>query len=299
MKIVLAGCTGFIGSVLVEELLKEKHELYLLTRNPDTKKDDRVYFLKWDAESVEGWASEVDGADAVINLTGESIADKRWTDAQKKKIVESRVLSTRVIVDAILKSKKKPAVYINASAVGYYGAVPDGEVIEETKAGDNFLAKTCLAWEAEAKRGDVEGVRAVQLRIGVVLEKDGGALKKMIPPFKLFAGGPLGSGKQWMPWIHRDDVIEIIKFALSNKNISGPINTTAPNPVRMKEFCQELGKALDRPSWAPVPSIALKVLLGEMADMLLGGQKAVPEKLLKEDYQFKYSEIDKALKAIL
>jgi uncharacterized protein (TIGR01777 family) len=303
MKIILAGCTGFIGQALIQALLSNGHSLWLLTRSPEKASrewGDQVKFLKWDAGSSGDWMREFDGADAVINLTGESIAGKKWTAEQKKKIVASRVDSTKVIAEAILKSKNKPAVFINASAVGYYGNVNSGDVTEDTIPTEkSFLADTCTQWENEAKRADVEGVRVIRLRIGIVLEKNGGALAKMIPPFKFFIGGPLGSGKQWMPWIHRDDIIGLIQFVLAHEEVSGAVNATAPHPVTMKEFCQKLGAALHRPCWAPVPAVALKILLGEMAEMLLGGQKAVPKKLLQAGYAFKYPHLEDALREII
>lgn len=302
MKIILAGSTGFIGQALIQALLSDGHDLYLLTRNPEKGRGewgDQVKLLKWDACTLEPWSREMEGADAVINLTGESIAGKRWTPEQKKKIIDSRVHSTKVMAEAILKSDSKPAVFINASAVGYYGSISSGDVTEDTVTGKGFLADTCVKWENEAKRASVEGVRVVCLRIGIVLEKEGGALEKMIPPFKFFIGGPLGSGKQWMPWIHRKDLVSIIQFILQSGKVAGAVNATAPYPVTMKEFCQKLASALGRPSWAPVPAFALKLLLGEMADMLLGGQKAVPEKLLQAGFLFKYPYFEDALKEIL
>lgn len=299
MKIMIAGGTGFIGGQLVAQLRKKDHEVFLLSRSERKNTDPKIHYLPWDGKSMGSWAEEMKAMDAVINLAGESIAEKRWSPTQKTKIIQSRVLATRAIVEAISKSDPKPKVLINASAVGYYGNVSEGEVNESHAKGTGFLAETCDAWEKEANRAEVLGLRTVFLRIGIVLEKGGGALSKILPPFQMFAGGPLGSGKQWFPWIHRDDVVGIILFALENESLSGPVNTTAPNPVTMRDFCRDLGNAIHRPSWAPVPAFALNILLGEMSSMLLGGQKAVPEKLLKQHFIFKFPVLGGALDDIL
>jgi uncharacterized protein (TIGR01777 family) len=244
------------------------------------------------------WVEKLEGADAVINLAGESIAAKRWTAAQKELIVNSRLDATKVLVDAIGRVSAKPSVLVNASAVGYYGNVESGDVTEDHAKGTGFLADTCVRWEAEANRAKTLGGRVVIIRIGIVLEKGGGALSKMIPPFQMFLGGPLGSGRQWFPWVHREDVIGAILFALQNPNLSGPVNAVSPNPVTMKEFCKALGRAMHRPSSAPVPAFMVKLLLGEMSEMLLTGQRAVPKKLQDAGYRFRYPELDNALAAI-
>lgn len=298
MRLLLAGCTGFIGKELIKVLKEKGHNIVLLTR--DTKKykhleDGKLTLKEWDGKSLGEWALEANNIDGIINLSGEPIAGKRWTNEQKKVLLSSRLDSTSILVQAINKAIKKPRVLINASAVGYYGNVENDLVAEDYKKGSGFLANICEEWENAAKPALKDNVRVVFLRIGIVLEKGGGALEKITPPFMMFAGGPLGSGKQWFPWIHRDDVIGIIIYALENENISGVINTVAPECVTMKDFCSELGKVINRPSWAPVPGIALKILLGEMADMLLGGQHAIPEKLTKNGYDFKYKKVSTAL----
>lgn len=300
MKIVLAGGTGFIGRKLLPALLAEKHQVALLTRN--AKKaglaNTLLRVVYWD-NAKEDWKKEIDGADAVINLAGEPIADKRWTSAQKEVLAKSRLESTRAIVSAMASASKKPQVFINASAVGYYGSVPEGDVDENHPAGNDFLADLCKKWEHEANNAQALGVRTVLLRTGIVLEKDGGALKKMMFPFKIFAGGPLGSGNQWFPWIHRDDVVGAILFALKNSTLQGPVNLAAPDPVTMKDFCKALGRALGRPSWAPVPAFVLQIALGEMSAMLLTGQKAVPSALKKSGYSFLHPRLDEALQSIV
>lgn len=302
MLVVIAGGTGFIGNALLEQFVKGKHQVILLSRDAGSLKHlekDTVSAEQWDAKTIDTWAKRLDGADAVVNLTGEPIAAKRWTPSQKERILKSRVDATKAIVSAIEKVKNKPAVLINASAVGYYGNVEKGDVTESHPKGSDFLAGVCEKWEQEALAAEKHGVRVVVLRIGIVLAKNGGALSKMIPPFKMFAGGPLGSGKQWFPWVHRDDVAGAILFAIKNEKVAGPINVTAPEPVTMKEFCKTLGKVIRKPSWAPVPAFALKILLGEMSDMLLTGQRAIPKKLQEAGYTFKYPKLEKALMAAL
>lgn len=302
MKVVLAGATGFIGNKLVEILLQEGHSIVLLSRNPDkvkTRFGTSVTAFQWDACSSGDWFPSMDGADAVINLVGESIAGKRWDEIQKELLRSSRINATRVIVQAIEASSVRPSVLINASAVGYYGDVPDDTVTENYPASDDFLGTLSELWENEALYAEKLNVRVICPRIGIVLGEGGGALEKMILPFKLFAGGPLGSGRQWFPWIHRDDVINGILFMLNNDRIAGAVNLTAPNPVTMNEFCRTLGKVLHRPSWMNVPGFALRIAVGEFAQFLLSGQKAVPEKLLKNGYTFMYPDLEKALRNIL
>ena len=258
------------------------HSLTILTRAEISKAGAaNEKWITWDPFSGKAPVAAVDGADGIINLAGEAIAGKRWTAAQKEKIRASRIATTRALVDAVAGAKVKPKVLINGSAVGYYGPRGDETVTEETRPGSDFLARLCVEWETEANKIAHHGVRVALLRTGIVLGRGGGALAKMVAPFKFFAGGPLGSGKQWMPWIHMEDEVGLILFVLENASASGPFNATAPNPVMMREFCSTLGKVLGRPSWAPVPAFALKILLGEMADMLLTGQRVVPERAHK------------------
>ena len=302
MKIVVAGGSGFIGKVLVRRLLDLNHQVVVLSRRIDVFKNTPSANLKvewWDAKTLGGWASQVEGADAVVNFTGAGIADKRWTKKRKIELRDSRLDSTRILVSAIKRSQIKPKVLVNASAVGYYGSVKSGDVTEESSQGKSFLADLCGAWENEAKKAEAESVRVVLVRIGIVLEKEGGALQKFIPPFQFFVGGPLGSGKQYFPWVHRDDVIGAILYSLENPSMSGPVNATAPNVLTMKEFCSALGRAMGRPSWAYAPTFALKILLGEMAQMLVTGQKALPRRLLVSGYRFRFENADEALRSIL
>lgn len=299
MKIILAGGTGLIGRALTKRLLEANHSIVLLVRNPEAvAAPANVTIEQWDGKTPGAWTRHLDDADALINLAGESIADKRWTERRKAILRSSRIDPTRALVDSIATAKKKPEVLINASAVGFYGAIESGDVDEGRSAGDGYLARLCAEWEGEAMKTSAYGTRVVLVRTGIVLEKNGGALKKMVLPFKLFAGGPIGGGRQWMPWIHVDDEVGIILFALENKSLSGPVNASAPNPVTMGEFSKSLGHVIHRPSWAPVPGFVLKVALGELSGMVLTGQRAVPQKLLAQGYVFKYAELDEALSAI-
>jgi len=303
MKIIVAGGSGFIGKALIQNLLAQKHTVVLLTRSQKANQPPArgaVHVAQWDGENLGKWTEQLEGADAVVNLSGESIAAKRWTAPQKRKIVESRIRTTRAIVKAISQTKAKPKLLINASAIGFYGNVEQGDVTESHPKGKGFLAETCSQWEEEAIKAETAGIRVIRLRIGVVLEKGGGALARMLPPFRFFMGGPLGSGKQWFPWIHREDLVGLIIFLVTHPSAAGAVNATAPNPVTMKELCQTLGNVMRRPSWAPVPAFVLKVLLGEMAEnMLLTGQKVVPAKATDLGFPFKYPVLRDALEDIL
>jgi hypothetical protein len=297
MKIVLAGCTGFIGKPLTKYLLDKGHEITSLVRKNDPSLPQNVKQVLWNGKDQGEWSKEIDGSDAVVNLSGAGIADKKWSDERKKLLVESRVNSANAIKTAIQNATNRPKVWINASAVGYYGNLPNKIATENTPAGKDFLADTCRLWE-EATKGGENLTRLVIIRIGVVLEKDGGALPKMAMPFKMFAGGHTGSGKQGFPWIHRDDVIGLIEFALKNDKVSGVMNATAPELLTNKEFCKVLGKVLKRPSWFPVPAFMLKMIFGEMSAVLLDGQLVKPLRSQEYGYMFKYSTAESALKAI-
>ncbi len=299
MKIVIAGGTGFIGKTLVSRLKSQGHEIILLSRGDQPSVDSNIRFCQWDGRTVGAWANELEAGDAVINLAGAAIAEKLWTQKQKEILLDSRVHATRAIIHAIEKLTRKPKVLINASAIGYYGNVPDGDITEISPKGRGFLADVCDRWEKEARGAEKFGVRTVLLRTGIVLGKEGGALARMIPAFQFFVGGPFGSGKQWVSWIHREDVVGILLFALENHAISGPINATAPNPLTLRDFCCALGKVLNRPSWLPISSSFLKIMLGEMSEMLLGGQKAIPLKLLGHHFSFRFPDLPAALIDIL
>ncbi len=302
MKIILAGGTGFIGRALRGKLLSAGHVVIVLTRlssQDSGEKMSRESFAVWDGKSAGDWAVHLDGADAVINLTGENIAAKRWTPSQKQQILSSRVDATRAIVNAIEQARRKPALLINASAVGYYGDAADRELSEASPKGEGFLAETCEAWEAEARRAERFGVRVVLARLGPVLGEKGGMLAKMLPPFLLFMGAPLGTGRQWISWVHREDVVGAFLFMLGRGDFSGPVNVTSGTPVTMKEFCRRLAGMLHRPCWPPLPSFFLKGVMGEMAAIVLSSQKVLPLRLLKEGYCFRFTDLSEALAASL
>ncbi|MEX0805276.1 MAG: TIGR01777 family oxidoreductase [Candidatus Binatia bacterium] len=299
MKIVITGASGFIGSLVTDRLWSQYHSVTLLSRNPP--REANVTKKEWHAwkPGIPGnWEQSIDGSDGIINLAGEPIAAKRWTEAQKEKIRSSRVDSTRALVNAIAKAKNKPKFLISASAVGFYGPRGDESITEESMPGNDYLSRVCVDWEAEAKKAESYGVRVVLLRTGIVLDKGKGALAKMVPPFKFFAGGPLGSGNQWMPWIHIEDQVGLLLFLMENDDARGAFNSTAPNPVTMAEFSKTLGDVLNRPSWATVPAGVLALLVGEMSEMLLNGQRAVPQAALKQGYQFKYPNLLPALRSL-
>jgi uncharacterized protein len=299
MNLVIAGGSGFIGSQLVARLGEQSHSLTKLTRARSTEKQvSRGRWVVWQPGMRGEWESYIDGADGVINLAGEPIAQKRWSAAQKEKIRSSRVSTTRALVNAIAEAKTKPKFLISGSAVGYYGPRGDEILTETSKPGEGFLAEVCREWEDEARKAEAEGVRVVLLRTGIVLGQGKGALGKMVKPFKFFAGGPLGSGKQWVPWIHIDDEVGLIQFLMERADATGPFNATAPSPVTMEEFCKVLGDVLNRPSWASMPESVLTLILGEMADMLLTGQKAVPQAAQTLGYRFKYAELPDALRSL-
>lgn len=299
MKLVITGATGFIGSAVVDQLWSQYHSLSLLSRNPPREINvAKKEWLVWNPGVPGDWEYCVDGADGIINLAGEPLAAKRWTEARKEKIRSSRLDSTRALVRAIAKAKIKPKFLINASAVGYYGARGDEAITEESASGTDYLARVCVEWEAEAKKAESEGARVVLLRTGIVLDRGRGALAKMVPPFKFFAGGPLGSGNQWMPWIHIEDQVGLLLFLMNNENAHGPFNCTAPNPVTMAEFSKTLGETLNRPSWATVPGGVLALVLGEMSEILLNGQRALPQAALKLGYQFRYPHLLPALQSL-
>ena len=301
MRLLLTGGTGFVGTALRETLTQKGHEVVILTRQASRENQPgiRTRYAYWNPPGGGAWERELDGVDGVINLAGEPIVRKRWTAEQKQKIEGSRAGATRAIVEAIRGSKRKPFFLINASAVGYYGPHENEELTEESPAGKDYLAQTCQKWEMEALRAETLGIRVVRLRIGIVLEKGGGALAKMLPPFQLGLGGPLGSGRQWMSWIHREDLTGLILWAIEKKEIRGALNATAPVPVTMKEFAGTLGRALHRPAIFPVPEFVVKFLLGEMSEMLLKGQRVLPKRALSSGYSFQFPKLEQAFQGIL
>ncbi len=306
MRVIVTGGTGMIGRALVADLAKDGHDVVVLTRNP-AKADDLpkgARALAWDAQTANGWDHEADGAGAIVNLAGESIAGEgflpsRWTPARKRRILESRVNAGKAVVDAITRASNKPAVLVQSSAVGYYGtqALDDTrDLTEDAPAGNDFLADVCQQWEASTQAVESMGVRRAVARTGVVLTLDGGVLPKLALPFHFFAGGPIGSGKQAFPWIHIHDEVKALRFLIENQNAWGPYNLSAPNVVTNAQFAKALGKAMGRPSFIPTPGIAFKLGFGELAELLLlKGQRAVPARLQQQGYQFTFPEAASAL----
>ena len=301
MKIAIAGATGFVGSRLVEQLQVQGHQLIILTRSPEqtSNRFGQAQIVGYNPLKSGEWQQSISGCDAVINLAGEPIAEKRWTPAQKRTILDSRQIGTQKIVEAIALAAIKPQVLIDASAIGYYGTSETSKFDETSPAGTDFLAEVCVAWETAAQAATVSGTRVVILRLGIVLGENGGALGKMLAPFSAFVGGPIGSGNQWFSWVHRDDVVQLTIEALSDTNMQGVYNATAPSPVRMTEFAQTLGTVMNRPSWLPVPNFALEAMLGEGAIVVLQGQQVVPTRTLAQGFEFQYPARAPALKAIL
>lgn len=287
MKIVVAGGTGFIGEPLVRRLLAGGNDVAVLTRNPVKVRAGRP--LPWDA------AGEAASADVVINLAGENVGGGRWTEARKKRIIESRVDATNALVEAVNSRPDPRRTFINASAVGYYGLRGDETLDETAPPGDGFLAEVVKKWEELARRAE-GSARLVVLRFGVVLGP-GGALGKMLLPFKLGLGGPIGSGRQWMSWVDRDDVLRMIEWVIDQQSANGIYNVTAPTPVTNREFTRALGRALHRPAFMPMPAFALRIALGEMADeILLGGQRVIPARAASEGFSFAYPELNAAMR---
>ena len=294
MRVVVAGGTGFLGRALAPALLGKGHEVVVVTRDPA-----RASLLA--GARAASWADlprVVDGAGAVVNLAGETIS-RRWTASAKERIVASRVEAAARVGEALRAASARPAVLLNASAVGFYGDRGDEELSESSGAGGGFLAETVVEWESAARRAAPEGVRLVLPRIGIVLGEEGGALAKMLPPFRLGLGGPLGSGRQWMPWIHRDDLVSLVVEALGDHRFEGPVNAVAPAPVTMREFAATLGRVLRRPAVAPAPAFAIRAALGEMSGLVLEGQRALPAKALSLGFRFRFERLEPALRDLL
>ena len=302
MKIAITGATGFVGSRLVERSLSEGHQVLVLTRNPDKAKRvlpaSNLEIVAYTPTESGNWQDAIAGCDGVVNLAGEPLAEGRWTPARKQAILESRKLGTEKIVEAIAKANPKPAVLVNSSAIGYYGTSETTTFDETSASGNDFLAQVCQEWEAAAQKVKATGTRLVILRTGIVLGK-GGAIAKMIPPFKMFAGGPIGSGRQWFSWIHQEDLVNLMLQALTQPDMEGVFNATAPHPVRMVELSQTLGQVLQRPSWLPVPNFALEALLGDGAQVVLEGQQVLPKRTLSFGFDYQYPTVKPALEAIV
>ena len=298
MNITVTGASGFIGNHLIHELLDAGHSIHALGRKRNASLPQAVRFSEWRSAESEPPSEALATADAIVYLAGESVA-QRWTPDVKQRIRGSRVDGTQNLVNALAKQSRRPQVLVCASAIGYYGSRGD-EVLTETSApGSDFLAQVVIDWEQAARQAEALGIRVVPLRFGVVLGKGGGALAKMLPPFRLGLGGRLASGQQWMSWIHVDDVIALIRFSLDNSAARGPMNATSPHPVRNAEFTEQLAAALHRPAIFPVPKFALKTLVGEMAEVILASQRVLPEAAQSAGFQFQYPELRPALVRLL
>ena len=301
MRVIITGGSGLIGRELSKRLSVDGHEVIVLTRSPQrvTELHETVRLVKWDARTAEGWGDLVDGTSAIVNLAGASIGDSRWTAERKRVIIESRINASKAVVEAVKAADSKPAVVIQASAVGYYGN-QGNEVLTETSApaNDYFPADVCVQWE-QAVQPVADDTRLVIIRTGIVLSSKGGALPKILTPFKMFVGGPFGDGQQWFPWIHILDEVKAIAFLLDHKETSGVYNLTAPSIMTNREFVRELGVVLSRPSFMAAPALVLRLALGEMSALLLDGQRAVSQRLQDAGFTFDYGQAGTALRDII
>src|SRR4030042_2050712 len=299
MKILITGGTGFVGTQLTSRLIKDNHEVTILTRSLKGAKgaSPGISYLEGDPTKKGPWQEAIKNHDAVINLAGASIFSK-WTEEHKKAIRESRVNTTQNIVEGIPSRPERPFTLFSTSAVGYYGFCGDEELVEDSPPGDDFLARIAKEWEGEALKAKDKGARVVITRFGIVLGEKGGALGQMIPLFKKYIGGPIGSGNQWFSWIHIKDLAEAFVFLTEHPEISGPVNLCSPNPLRNRDLAKALGKALHRPSFIPAPGFMIKLVLGEFGSVILEGQKVIPKKLLDNGFVFQYADIHDALQSI-
>lgn len=298
MKVVITGATGFVGQVIVKQLLEAGDEVVVLTRNvakAAISLGSSCKYFQWDDNTSLPPVEAFEGADGVINLMGETIS-KRWDEEQKKRIYNSRINGTRRVVEVLEKLNKKPKVFVSTSAIGIYGSRGPEELNENSTLADDFLGKVCKDWENEANKARNHGARVVIIRTGVVLGRNGGALEKMLPIFKMGAGGPVGSGNQYMSWIQIEDLAAMYIEALKNESIKGPFNGTAPYPATNAEFSKILGKVLRRPAFMPAPAFALKLVFGEMSQLLLEGQKVLPVKFKEQHFRYRYPTLEMALK---
>lgn len=299
MHIAIAGGSGFVGQELQKQLLEANVQISILTRSPEKiQTNKQIRAVEWLTEDSKP-EEELESVDAIINLAGESINSGRWTEQRKKRILHSRMKATKEINRIISVLQKKPEVLINASAVGYYGMSETATFTEDSQSNaTDFLAQVVQHWEKEAKKVERYGVRPVFVRLGIVLGK-GGALPLMALPYKLFAGGTVGSGRQWLSWIHVSDVARLMIYAIHNQDISGPLNATTNTPLQMREFGKAIGHVLKRPHWFPVPSFMMRLLLGEMSNMILSGQKVLPQKALEHGFTYNYPNVEAALEKSL
>jgi uncharacterized protein (TIGR01777 family) len=300
MHVIITGGTGLIGRALASDLISDGHQVTALSRSPDraSSMPEGVRIARWDARSALGWGNLVDGADAIVNLAGATIA-RPWSKRYKQVIRESRLSAARAVVEAVTMATSKPHALIQASGIGYYGPRGDNEVTVDTPAGEDFLGQFAVAWEASTAAVEELGVRRAIIRSGAVLSTAGGALPLQALPFRLLLGGSLGSGKQWLPWIHIDDQVRAIRFLIENDAASGPFNLVAPETITNADFSRVLGRVLKRPSWIPVPAFALRTLLGEMSIVMLEGQRATPKRLQNLGFTFHFPKAEDALRDLL
>lgn len=302
-SVIVIGATGFIGKALCAHLAEKGYEIIALSRNPAKGEDilgTKAKVIQWDGQSSRGWLNHAQTALAIVNLAGENLASGRWTDEKKQAILQSRLDAGRAVVETIRLAQARPKVLVQASAIGFYGPRQDEVVDESFPSGEGFLSEVARRWESSTQEVEAKKVRRVIIRTGIVLGKEGGALPRLIKPFRFFAGGPLGNGKQWISWIYLEDEVRAILFLIEREDLSGVFNLTAPHPLPQTDFARILGKFLKRPSWLPVPGFLLRLLLGDMAEeMLLSGQRVAPARLLDAGFRFLYPEPEPALKDIL
>jgi uncharacterized protein (TIGR01777 family) len=301
MRIIITGGTGLIGQALTNNLTTDGHEVIVLSRTPEkvTNLPDGAKSERWDGRTATGWGHLADGAKAIVNLAGESIAGGRWTAERKRGIRASRINAGQAVVEAVKVAENKPEVVIQSSAVGYYGPRGNEQIAEEAASGSDFLAQVCVDWETStAPVGDL-GIRQVIVRSGLVLSSDGGALPRMMLPFKFFVGGSVGGGQQWLSWIHPADEVAAIRYLIDNENATGPFNLSAPNPLTNAEFGQVLGRVMERPAIMPTPGFAVRLVFGEMSTVVLTGQRAVPQRLQELGFTFQFPEAEAALRDVL
>ena len=307
MRYIITGGTGLIGTALASDLVADGHEVIALSRTPDTRDGlpEGVQVVGWDARTAEGWGHLAEGAGAIVNLAGANLAGhgflpSRWTDERKRVIRESRISASQAVTAAVAQAREKPGVLVQASGVGYYGFLGDEPVTEEAEPGDDFLARLAAKeWEPFTEPVEALGVRRIIIRSGAVLTPDAGVVPRLVLPFRLFVGGSVGRGDQWHSWIHLQDEVRAIRFLVDQEEASGPFNLVAPNPVTNAEFTRTLGKVLNRPSWLPIPAFALRLVLGEVSDTVLEGQRAVPHRLQELGFAFRFPDLEAALRDLL
>ena len=302
MRIIITGATGFIGRALCRTLHKD-YELIALSRNPQRAAKSLgglATVVQWDGKALGGWQEFVDGALTVINLAGENIGSGRWTKAKKTAIIQSRLDAARAIIAAVDNVQKSPAIVVQASGVGYYGDRGDEILDENSSLGTGFMADVAKKWEAAIEPIQEQGVRLAKVRLGVVLGPEGGLMPRLLPVFRFFLGGHPGSGRQWLSWVHIDDVTAAVRFLIENESLQGAFNLTSPNPVSARDFYRLLGQVMHRPAFLPLPAFGLKLLMGQMAtELLLAGQRAVPKRLLQAGYEYRYPDVKSAMEDII